>query len=342
MTKAVPDGKIEVVRFIQGLTAERPELLRPLDHQSWAKLLVMLLWFLACVFAGAWNPLIAGLPVFLLMGVLHYHMIVAIHEAIHRTLFSNNRLNDAAGVLIGGLALANFDSVKKHHLSHHQLYGRESDPDRAEYMFDPPADSTAELIWRIFKRSFALTNLGEKIERNLWRRKTAATTAAKPANEFGALTVMAVTQGCVFVLYWAIGDWWHYFAFWLAPMFVLSRFLSGLRMYGEHAGLALAATARNQDQIYAARTTVASVPWWRQPSWLIEKFLLGPFNFNYHHEHHIMQHLPHHHLPRVHRALVEIGYYDRHPRARSDSYFATLRRQTQPARELGTAGSALQ
>jgi hypothetical protein len=51
---------------------------------------------------------------------------------------------------------------------------------------------------------------------------------------------MAVTQGCVFVLYWAIGDWWHYFAFWLAPMFVLSRFLSGLRMYGEHAGLALA------------------------------------------------------------------------------------------------------
>jgi hypothetical protein len=81
MMKAVPDGKIEVVRFIQGLTAERPELLRPLDHQSWAKLLVMLLWFFACVWAGAWSPLIAGLPVFLLMGVLHYHMIVAIHEA---------------------------------------------------------------------------------------------------------------------------------------------------------------------------------------------------------------------------------------------------------------------
>ena len=217
-----------------------------------------------------------------------------------------------------------------------------SDPDRAEYMLDPPAGSTGELVWRIFKRSFALTNLGEKIERNLWRRKTDAATAAKPASEFGALTVMAVTQSCVFVLYWAIGDWWHYFAFWLAPMFVLSRFLSGLRMYGEHAGLALEATARNQDQIYAARTTVAGVPWWRQPSWLIEKFLLGPFNFNYHHEHHIMQQLPHHHLPRVHRALVDIGYYDRHPRARSDSYFATLRRQTQPARELGTAGRALQ
>jgi fatty acid desaturase len=342
MTKAVPDGKIEVVRFIQVLTAERPELLRPVDHQSWTKLLIMLLWFLACVLAGAWSPLIAGLPVFLLMGVLHYHLIVAIHEAIHRTLFSSNRLNDAAGVLIGGLALANFDSVKKHHLSHHQLYGRESDPDRAEYVFDPPAGSTAETIWRIFKRSFALTNLGEKIERNLWRRKTAATAAVKPASELGALTIMAVTQSCVFIIYWAIGEWWHYFAFWQAPMFILSRFLSGLRMYGEHAGLALEATARNQDQIYAARTTVAGAPWRRQPSWLIEKFLLGPFNFNYHHEHHIMQQLPHHHLPRVHRALVEIGYYERHPRARSNSYFATLRRQTLPARELGTARSALQ
>ena len=30
MMEAVPDGKIEVVRFIQGLTAERPDLLRPL------------------------------------------------------------------------------------------------------------------------------------------------------------------------------------------------------------------------------------------------------------------------------------------------------------------------
>jgi hypothetical protein len=44
----------------------------------------------------------------------------------------------------------------------------------------------------------------------------------------------------------------------------------------------------------------------------------------------------------VHRALVEIGYYDRHPQALSDSYFATLRRLTQPAQELRTAGSALQ
>jgi fatty acid desaturase len=299
----------------------------------------MLLWFLGCVFAGAWSPLIAGLPVFLLMGVLHYHMIVAIHEAIHRTLFSNTRLNDATGVLIGGLALANFDSVKKHHLSHHQLYGRESDPDRAEYVFDPPPGSTAELIWHIFKRSFALTNLGEKIERNLWRRKTAAVAAAKPSNEFGALTVMATAQSCVFAFYWAIGDWWHYFVFWLAPMFVLSRFFSGLRMYGEHAGLALEATARNQDQIYAARTTVASAPWWQQPSWPIEKFLLGPFNFNYHHEHHIMQHLPHHHLPQVHRALVEIGYYDQHPRARSASYIATFRQQARPVRPLKAAGS---
>lgn len=338
----IPDGKIEAVRFIQGLTAERPELLRPVDYQSWAKLLAMLLWFAACILAAAWNPLIAGLPVFLLMGVLHYHMIVAIHEAIHRTLFSNNRLNDAAGVLIGGLALANFDSVKKHHLSHHQLYGRETDPDRAEYMFDPPAGSTAELIWRIFKRSFALTNLGEKIERNLWRRKTPSTAAVKPAGEFGALTVMALAQSIVFLLYWALGIWWQYFAFWLAPMFVLSRFLSGLRMYGEHAGLALGATSRNQDQIYAARTTAASLPWWRQPSWLIEKFLLGPFNFNYHHEHHIMQQLPHHHLPRVHRALLAIGYYDRHPRARSGSYFATLREQVRAAPSLRAAGSAFE
>ncbi|HVR65328.1 MAG TPA: fatty acid desaturase [Verrucomicrobiae bacterium] len=338
----IPDGKIEAVRFIQGLTAERPELLRPIDHHSWAKLVAMLLWFAACILAAAWNPLIAGLPVFLLMGVLHYHMIVAIHEAIHRTLFSNNRLNDAAGVLIGGFALANFDSVKKHHLSHHQLYGRETDPDRAEYMFDPPAGSTAELIWRIFKRSFALTNLGEKIERNLWQRKTPSTAAVKPAGEFGALTVMALAQSIVFLLYWSLGIWWQYFAFWLAPMFVLSRFLSGLRMYGEHAGLALGATSRNQEQIYAARTTAASMPWWRQPSWLIEKFLLGPFNFNYHHEHHIMQQLPHHHLPRVHRALLEIGYYDRHPRARSGSYFATLREQVRATPSLRAAGSALE
>jgi fatty acid desaturase len=339
---AIPDGKPEVIRFIQGLAAAEPELLRPVDWQSWLKLLAMVLWFLACSLAVAWDPVIAGLPVFLLMGVLHYHMIVAIHEAIHRTLLSSNRLNDAVGAVVGALALANFDSVKKHHLSHHQLYGRETDPDRAEYILEPPARGTAELIWRIFKRSFALTNLGEKIERNLWRRKAPATAAVKPAGELGALTGMAVAQSCVFLIYWAIGGWWHYFVFWLAPMFVLSRFFSGLRMYGEHAGLALDDGTRGADQIYAARTTVANRPWWQQPSWLIEKFLLGPFNFNYHHEHHVMQHLPHHHLPKVHRALLEIGYYDRHPRALSNSYLATLRQQVRPAALLGAARGAAQ
>jgi len=335
-----PEGKTEVIRFIQTLATAEPALLRPIDWQSWLKLLGLVLWFLACSFAVAWNPLIAGLPVFLLMGVLHYHMIVAIHEAIHRTLLCNSRVNDAIGLLIGGLALANFDSVKKHHLSHHQLYGRETDPDRAEYLFEPPPGSVAETIWLIFKRSFALTNLGEKIERNLWRRKAPAAATVNPGGEFGALTVMAVAQSGIFLTYMAIGAWWHYFVFWLAPMFVLSRFFSGLRMYGEHAGLALDAGAHNRDQIYAARTTAASGPWWTQPFWLIEKFLLGPFNFNYHHEHHIMQHLPHHHLPKVHRALLAVGYYDRHPQARSSSYLATLRQQAQPARTLGTARDA--
>lgn len=334
---AIPDGKAEVIRYIQSLTTAEPGLWRPIDWQSWLKLAAMLAWFLACSFAVAWNPLIAGLPVFLLMGVLHYHMIVAIHEAIHRTLLSSVRLNDAVGVVVGALALANFDSVKRHHLSHHQLYGREADPDRAEYIFDPPPRGTIEVIWRIFKRSFALTNLGEKIERNLWRRKAAAAATVRPAGEFGALTIMAVAQAGIFLIYWAIGSWWHYFVFWLAPMFVLSRFFSGLRMYGEHAGLALDADVSGRDQIYAARTTVAAGPWWRNPSWLIEKFLLGPFNFNYHHEHHIMQHLPHHHLPKVHRALIAVGYYDRHPQAWSRSYLATLRQQTQPVADLGRA-----
>src|SRR5262245_52455774 len=169
----VPDGKVEVIKFIQNMVQSDGRLLTPIDWQSWLKLLGLAAWFLGCTLVLAWHPLSFAVPVFLFMGVLHYYFVVAIHEAIHRTLLSSGRVNDIVGVMIGGLALANFDSVKRHHLSHHQLYGGDADPDRNEYVFDPPARHIVEEIWRIFRRSFALTNLDEKIERNLWRRKAA-------------------------------------------------------------------------------------------------------------------------------------------------------------------------
>ncbi|MBT8496543.1 MAG: fatty acid desaturase, partial [Deltaproteobacteria bacterium] len=56
----------------------------------------------------------------------------------------------------------------------------------------------------------------------------------------------------------------------------------------------------------------------------VEKLVLSPFHFNYHHEHHLRAGVPYPALPTVHRALVDAGYYLRNPDNLRRSYLATI------------------
>ena len=91
---------------------------------------------------------------------------------------------------------------------------------------------------------------------------------------------------------------------------------------------------REGPQVLCARTTMAS----RDCLGLfarLELFVMSPFNFNLHHEHHLFPQLPYHVLPALHDHLRSKGYYTVHPELLSRSYAQTFRSfvggQTEPA-----------
>jgi fatty acid desaturase len=86
--------------------------------------------------------------------------------------------------------------------------------------------------------------------------------------------------------------------------------ITRLRNIAEHACV----KARPDDPFTHARTTLAGP---------IERLLIAPFWVHFHAEHHAFMHVPCYRLERMHRMLMEKGYWSR--MKLSDGYVRMLR-----------------
>ncbi|MFM7872334.1 MAG: fatty acid desaturase, partial [Actinomycetota bacterium] len=78
------------------------------------------------VVVGPW----VWLPVFVLMGRAHAQFASLMHEAAHRLLFPNKRLNDMVGRwFIGYPAWTNTDAYRRVHMAHHRQEFGPNEPD---------------------------------------------------------------------------------------------------------------------------------------------------------------------------------------------------------------------
>ena len=239
---------------------------------------------------------------FLLMGRAHAQFAALMHEAAHRLLFRNRKLNDFVGRwLLGYPSFTPIDLYRRGHMAHHREEFGPDEPDIPLYRGYPISkDSFRRKLFRDARGS-----TGWKLFKGLLAGVRSDNTAVR-----SQARCIVGTQLVLIAIGVALGHPWVYFVLWLAPYLTVWRVINRLRSMAEHGGM-----QRSKDR----RLTTHSV---RQHP--VARFFLVPFHIGWHLAHHVDSGVPMANLPKFHEELRRAGYVT--DRLEYDSYPALWRK----------------
>jgi len=223
---------------------------------------------------------------FVLMGRAHAQFAALMHEAAHRLLFRNKRVNDWVGRwLLGFPSFTPIDLYRRGHMAHHRDEFGPDEPDIPLYRGYPiPRASLRRKLTRD-----ATGRTGWKLFKGLLR----GVRTTDPAVQSQARRIVG-TQLVLIAIGVALGHPWVYFLLWFAPYLTVWRVINRLRSIAEHGGM-----QRSKDR----RLTTHSV---RQS--FLSRFFLVPFHIGWHLAHHVDSGVPMANLPKLHAELRRSGY----------------------------------
>jgi fatty acid desaturase len=275
---------------------ERKSLLAFHDGWSWLSFLVD--WgLIALSFAAVArfpNPLTVVVALFVI-GARQLGLAVLMHEAAHRTLFRNRRLNDFVGNWLCAYPIWN-DVVpyRGYHLQHHAKTGTVEDPDLG--LATPFPITKASLRRKIWRDLSGQT--GWKRAKATFRRDIGKSHGRARRLDWGGVRNFqgVVVTNLVLLGILTLAGRPALYLLWVVAWFTTYSLVMRIRSIAEHAMV-----PDQGDELRNTRTTI--IAWW-------ERLLIGPNYVNYHLEHHILMTVPHYNLPRMHRLLRERGALD--------------------------------
>jgi fatty acid desaturase len=223
---------------------------------------------------------------FLLMGRAHAQFAALMHEAAHRLLFRNKKVNDWVGRwLLGFPSFTPTDLYRRGHMAHHREEFGPDEPDIPLYRGYPiqrdslrrklVRDATGQTGWKLFKSLLRGVN------------------SQDPATRSQARGIVG-TQLVLIAIGIALGHPWVYFILWLAPFLTVWRVINRLRAIAEHGGM-----QQSKDR----RLTTHTV----RQHWAA-RFALVPCHIGWHLAHHVDSGIPMANLPKLHAELRRSGY----------------------------------
>ncbi len=289
-----PDDRLPDVLPTERLTESampvpeiRSELRRIDDVRNVAT--VALAWVQAAVTIGlaVWiaHPLAYAAAV-VLMGPVFARFAIIGHEAAHKLLFTNKRLNDAVGKWLAGYpGFVPLEIYRRSHFAHHKEEFGPNEPDMNLYV-DYPVSRTS------FRRKLVRDAVGISGWKNLKPLLRAAFTSG-PARPV-ALRIIG-SQVVLLAGFTAFGRPELYLLLWLLPWMTTWRVLNRLRSIAEHGGME-ASSDRRRTTHHIRQSRLAD-------------FWLVPLNTGWHLAHHVDMGVPWRNLPKLHAELVEAGWF---------------------------------
>ena len=285
--------------------AERKQLLEIRPLQSWWMVASNWLLVFAAMALVAWapNPLTIVCALFVI-AARQLGMAIVMHEAAHRTLFRNRRLNDWVGNWLAAYPVwAEVAPYRAYHLTHHTRTGTDQDPDlglaapfpitRASFRRKVWRDLSGQTGWKqakaVFRRDVGWARGGRN------QRALGMNEGEQPDVGWHKLVPVASTNGALLAVL-ALAGHAELYLLWVAAWLTTYRLVTRLRSIAEHGMV-----PDRLDPLRNTRTTIAG--WW-------ERLLVAPNRVNFHLEHHLLMTVPHHNLPRLHRLLRARGAVD--------------------------------
>ena len=307
----------------------RPSVLRSLGAVAWTWG-----WILGCFAFYCWRPgPLAFAAGWVIMSGRHLALAILMHEAAHRLIARDRRLNDWVGRwLLAYPILLDLEIYRSIHLQHHKATWTDADPD---LHLAEPFPITRRSLWRKIVRDLT-GQTGWDRYRLIARLSAGLSPKKKGLEGAGLFTVLArfarrqrgflITNAVILAGLVAARHPEAFLLLWWLPAFTGYSLVLRLRSIAEHAAI-----GDPKDELRQTRTTLA-------PFWL--RFFLAPHSVNYHLEHHLYMFVPHYRLARVHRLLEARGVLEHAEIA--TSYLAVLRKATSASEERGARrGSVL-
>jgi len=268
------------------------------------------------------HPLVI-LAVVVVLGSRQLALSIIMHEAAHRSLFADSKVNDFCGQWFGAAAVfQDMLCYRRHHMGHHKYTGTKQDPDLR--LADGYPVTRRSLTRKFFRDVIGLTGvkafLGSvAMLARYWSYNVSgeAPTRFQPErpklqqfrDAMIGLFPTTASNLIIFGFCWLAGQPWLYLL-WVAAWLTSYQVVMRIRSIAEHA-----MTTDANDGLNNARTTYGR--WW-------ERFFVAPLNVNYHLEHHLLPAVPYNQLPAMHRRLREMGAFN-HPAAIEMNYQQILR-----------------
>jgi len=244
----------------------------------------------------------------IIIGARQQAMLILMHEAAHERLFRHRGVNDLVGeVLTAWPIFVSMRGFRDNHIAHHRFLNTKDDPDwiryknpdselYSEWRYPRPRRTVIKLLlldligwnWREqFRRGTRLSkpqdHRPERLKIEERPNPVKLSRSWKRARRFLRLSVLVVLL--------LTGTWPQFILYWVVPLFTSLKAMTRLRQLTGHFA------------IYGGeglRTTLCGP---------ITGFLPSPHNIGYHTEHHLYPNVAWHNLPKLHRILVERGYY---------------------------------
>lgn len=286
-------------------SAELDELRRIDDRRGALAILTNFAWIAGWLALPAiWpNPLTILVALFGL-GARQLGFAVLMHEASHRALFNDRKLNDWAGNWLAGyLVWSDAGPYRRYHLVHHAHTGTPRDPDLGlTSTFPISRKSLARKFWRDlsgqtgFKQSVQTFERDVGIGSRMNQRNQGLKVGEKPDLGWHKVAPFILWNALLFAGCWLAG---HPAVYLLWPIAFLTTYRLALRIrsIAEHA---LSGPA--EDPLRNTRTTLPNP---------LERIFLAPFGINWHLEHHLVMTVPWYNLPKMHELMRERGVIDR-------------------------------
>jgi len=285
--------------------AERKDLERIDPLRAWWTVISNWVGVFGAMALVAWAPNAFTIVLALFfIGARQLGMAVVMHEAAHRTLFANRKLNDWVGNWLASYPVwTDPGPYRTYHLKHHAHTGVKGDPDLG--LIAPFPITRSSFRRKVFRDLSGKTGLKQAIgvfkrdvgwnTGKLTQRDLSMSRGERPDVGWHKVAPVALTNGVLLLILTLAGHPALYLL-WVAAWLTTYRLVTRIRSIAEHS-----VTPSDSDPLNNTRTTHAN--------WL-ERLFLAPNRVNYHLEHHLLVSVPLHNLPKLHRIMRERGVLD--------------------------------
>ena len=217
---------------------------------------------------------------FVVIGLMQYRIVIACHEAVHKTLLFPLWLNEAVGGVLCAMVGINLLRYRRQHLAHHSAQDIEHDTDA--YIYEPILRARPGLrrlaVWIFGTAEEVIGKLHQK-------GFTVSTTieAEGTARMYSFAIVAAQAILLTSCLLWF--SWWYYIAFWLGPLLTIAIFMNRTRVLVEHGYEHVPRTGDSELGASPVKAIDLSAN-------VLERFFIAPFGMNYHFAHHRVPSVP--------------------------------------------------